>query len=339
MMQKLSNLNSNKNMVVAHPEEKMAQAKEWADTLIRTIDTTQGFTEMLGNNKYLKLEAWQLIAAFAGLSISTSTESLIEEGKFVGYKAIARLVDIKTGEDRGASADMLCRMDAKVQTGQYDQDGKHSAVVSMAQTRAAGKVVRMNYAFVALLGGFQPLTAEEITDEMREKAQVGNTIVQEAQKQGTVITQQTPVTTPDSTVSNSSLNSNISIDDSEFPCPLHNSDMQIKATNNKTGANYWGHKTPDGKYCNANEWDAETPKPEFINAWQQGLLNQLGNDGELISKCTGQPIAVWLQTIEDILSNDADSNKCYVCGSNADIVNKDEDGIAIDAFCLEHVPS
>ena len=93
------------DIVLAHPEEQMAQAKEWATTLIRTIDSNPKFTEMLGKNKYLKVEAWQMIAKFARLSIATTTEPIREKGEIVGYKSIARLVDMITGDDRGAAAE------------------------------------------------------------------------------------------------------------------------------------------------------------------------------------------------------------------------------------------
>ena len=332
MTQELS-LNTNKAMAV-HPEEKMAQAKEWADTLIRTIDSTKGFTEMLGNNKYLKVEAWQLIAAFAGLSIATTTEPVREKGEIVGYKAIAKLVDIQTGEDRGAAAEQQCRMDSDVQKGQHTVDKKHTAVMGMAQTRASSRVVRENYAFVALLGGFQPLTAEEITDDMRKNASADNSpLVQHAKKQGATV--EAVIITPEEPGENSSLNSTsvvTTVDDSSFSCPIHPNETQSKKTN-KAGATFWSHQQ-DGAWCAANDWNELYPREEIADAWSQMLITAIGDDHQLHLKCAGQPIGVWLQTVAETLAMDDAVEKCIVCGDNAEI--SAEDG---SWYCIEHDPS
>ncbi|KKM60012.1 hypothetical protein LCGC14_1546200, partial [marine sediment metagenome] len=47
-------------------------------------------------------------------------------------------------------------------------DAKHKACMSAAQTFATSKAYRMNFSYVAILAGFQPLPAEEVTDDMRE---------------------------------------------------------------------------------------------------------------------------------------------------------------------------
>ena len=45
--------------------------------------------------------------------------------------------------------------------------GKRNAVMSMAQTRATSKAFRLNFAFVAQLGGYQSLPWDEVTDQMK----------------------------------------------------------------------------------------------------------------------------------------------------------------------------
>lgn len=338
-------------IVELHPEEKMALHKEWSDTLLRTIETTAGFVEMLGKNKYLKVEAWQMIAGFAGLAVATTTEPVREKGEIVGYKATARLVDIYTGEDRGATAEQQCRMDSDVQKGQYTVDKKHTAVMGMAQTRASSRVIRQKFGFVALLGGFQALTAEEITDEMRASS---SPVVQHAKAQGATVVDVIPKTpapvhedqslnsksnggsaktTPDSSATLQ--HSSIEVSDEQFLCPLHDGEMQIKATNNKTGASYWGHKLSPSGYCNANNWDEETPKDEFIEAWSAQLEAELGHDRDIATQCANQPIKVWLQYMVNAKADDSLKEWCVVCGEEADSGEADDGSF----YCIEHNPS
>lgn len=325
------NPNTNTAIVEAHPEEKMAQAKQWADTLIRTIDTTQGFVEMLGKNRYLKVEAWQLIAKFAGLSIATTTQPVIEKGEIVGYKAIARLVDMVTGEDRGAAAEQQCRLDSDVQKGQYTLDKKHTAVMGMAQTRASSRVVRENYAFVALLGGFEPLPADEITDEMRKAG--SSPIVQHAQSQGANIVDVIPNTPANENIFDQepSLNSNVSytVSDDSFLCPLHDGETHTKKTS-KAGATFWSH--PDnGKWCAANEFNQNMPRPEIASAWAQNLIDEMGHDSNMLSECASKPIKDWLEFMVNAKSATMDEEWCQICGIKADV--QAEDGAW---YCIPH---
>tara|TARA_R110002020_G_scaffold137652_1_gene307020 strand:- start:273 stop:1286 length:1014 start_codon:yes stop_codon:yes gene_type:complete len=321
------------DIVLAHPEEQMAQAKEWATTLIRTIDSNPKFTEMLGKNKYLKVEAWQMIAKFARLSIATTTEPIREKGEIVGYKSIARLVDMITGDDRGAAAEQQCRLDSDVQKGQHTVDKKHTAVMGMAQTRASSRVVRENYAFVALLGGFEPLTAEEITDDMRIAG--SSPIVQHAQAQGANIVDVIPNTPANQNIFDQepSLNSNASytVSDDSFQCPLHEGEgtTQTKKTS-KAGAIFWSH--PDnGKWCAANEFNLSTPRPEIASAWAQNLIDEMGHDSNMLSECASKPIKDWLEFMINAKSATMDEEWCVICGIKADV--QAEDGAW---YCIPH---
>ena len=150
------------------PVEKVAQAREWSTALMDVVNSRGLYTEQNGN-KYLHVEAWELIGAFAGVRAETdSVEPISANDLIVGYQAKVVLVNTADGTRLGGGAIAMCGMDEFVTKGQKTQGAKHNSAMSMAQTRAVSKAFRMNFSYVAVLGGYAPTPAEEMPPE--EKA-------------------------------------------------------------------------------------------------------------------------------------------------------------------------
>lgn len=156
------------------PEDAIAQAKKWADALMRVVKETKIAVNISGR-EYLKVEAWQTLARFNYCWIDTEWTRDIkdEEGRVLGVEARARLMSLDTGQSLGG-AEGSCMMDEELETrdGQtVERWGDYYAVKSMAQTRAQGKVGRMAYAWVAVLAGYESTPAEEMTGVARASDQ------------------------------------------------------------------------------------------------------------------------------------------------------------------------
>ena len=150
-------------VVEVTPMQKVVQASEWADALMGVVNARQLYVEV-GGKRYLMVEAWELIGAFAGLRAETeSVEPVREDDRIVGYKAKVNLVETQTGQKRGGGAIALCGLDERVVKGQSSTGAKHNSAMSMAQTRATSKAFRLNFSYVASIGGYAATTAEEMT--------------------------------------------------------------------------------------------------------------------------------------------------------------------------------
>ena len=159
--------------VEATPAEQVAQFTEWADALMGVVESRKLYIDpKRTGKKYLMIEAWELIGAFAGLRAEPESVEPRrgDDGIIIGYDAKVVLVDIKTGEKRGGGAFALCGMDEDVVKGQKTNGAKNNACMSMAQTRA----FRLNFSYVVALGGYQPTPAEEMVnlkEETEEEAE------------------------------------------------------------------------------------------------------------------------------------------------------------------------
>ena len=143
------------------PKEVVAQNKERADALIQVVNQTESY-QRIGGKNYLMVEAWQLIGRFdSATAITAWSRPLVEDGEEIGQEA--RVEIWKHGEVVGG-AEMACGYDEFVCRGK-EGVSKKNAAKSMAQTRATSKAFRMVYSFVAVLAGYQPTPAEEMSLE------------------------------------------------------------------------------------------------------------------------------------------------------------------------------
>ena len=200
MEDKLVSLNKTTAMVTSTAHTN--QAKEWSESLMHIVDNAKDSNgkpvmyQYLSGTKFLKVEAWELIGKYAGVSAETEEiwELRNKQGNISGYRAKVVLVDKDTGQRVGGGAIMQSTIDENVAKGQYTQGGKESACLSMAQTRATSKAFRMNYSYIAVLGGYSSLPSEELTDEMQAGVSDVSDLVNHAVEQGAQIIESTPKT-------------------------------------------------------------------------------------------------------------------------------------------------
>jgi len=153
--------------VALGPEDVVANASLQARLLMDIVDKTKCY-QVINDKKYLQVEAWETIGAFNCVHAATDWVSpIIRSGETVGYDAKVSLVG-RDGMMMG-SAIMSCYFTENACKGKTG-DAKDKACKSAAQTFATSKAYRMNYSYIAILAGYQPLPAEEITEDMKTEA-------------------------------------------------------------------------------------------------------------------------------------------------------------------------
>ena len=147
------------------PQDVVANATVQAKLLMDIVEKTKCFT-VINEKKYLWVEAWETIGAFNSVhAVTESITPIIKDGATVGYDAKVNLVN-RDGLIVG-SAIMPCYFTENACKGK-EGDAKDKASKSAAQTFATSKAYRMNYSYVAILAGYQPTPAEEMTSEGTE---------------------------------------------------------------------------------------------------------------------------------------------------------------------------
>jgi len=131
---------------------------------------------MMNGEQYLEYEDWQTLGQFYAVTAITGEAVAVEIDGVKGAKATAKVVNLHTGEIIGGAEAYCMRDEPKWNTRpkyDYTDDGKKNRVgdepvpwfqlASMAQTRAGAKALRNRLAWVAVLGGYKPTPAEELT--------------------------------------------------------------------------------------------------------------------------------------------------------------------------------
>ncbi|MBV6343680.1 hypothetical protein HWQ67_19100, partial [Candidatus Magnetobacterium casensis] len=109
------------------------------------------------------MEAWETIGAFNRAHAETKEiKPIMKDGEVIGYEAHVQLW--RDGHVVGGAI-MPCYLTENCCRGKTGDD-KHKACMSAAQTFATSKAYRMNYSYVAILAGYQPMPAEEVTNDM-----------------------------------------------------------------------------------------------------------------------------------------------------------------------------
>lgn len=145
------------------PSEVVETATVQAKLLMNIVEQTKCYQEISGK-RYLQVEAWETIGAFNRTHAETENIApIVKDDKTIGYQARVQLW--KDGIVVGGAI-MPCYFTENCCKGK-EGDAKHKACMSAAQTFATSKAYRMNFSYVAILAGFQPLPAEEITDDMK----------------------------------------------------------------------------------------------------------------------------------------------------------------------------
>ena len=143
------------------PAEVVLTGREAAVQLQKIVNSRPKKLVM-GGKQYLFFEDWQTVGKFYGVTTKvTRTEELKEEGKLIGFLATA--VAIANGVEI-SGADAECTSD------ELNWKGKpRFQLRSMAQTRACAKALRNCLGWVAVLAGYEPTPAEEMSEDTVRK--------------------------------------------------------------------------------------------------------------------------------------------------------------------------
>jgi len=150
--------------IILSPGEVVEGATIQAKLLMDIVEKTHCF-QVIKDKKYLQVEAWETIGAFNRTHAETeSITPILRDNETIGYQAHVQLW--KDGVIVGGAI-MPCYFTENCCKGK-EGDAKHKACMSAAQTFATSKAYRMNFSYVAILAGYQPLPAEEVTEDMKE---------------------------------------------------------------------------------------------------------------------------------------------------------------------------
>lgn len=138
--------------------ELVHQATEYA-TALADVVRKQGLSVKISNREHVKVEGWTLLGSMLGVFPvldGSPTELRDEEGKLLGFEA---RVEARTmsGQVVGAAVARCLRDEANWKS------RDEYALLSMAQTRAAAKALRLPLGFVMSLAGFDATPLEEMT--------------------------------------------------------------------------------------------------------------------------------------------------------------------------------
>ena len=143
------------------PSEVVENASNQARILMDIVEKT-GCFQLIAKKKYLQVEAWETIGAFNQThAVTDSIRPILKENEIIGYEANVKLWK---GSMIVGGATMPCFFTENACQGK-EGDAKHKASMSAAQTFATSKAYRMNFSYVAILAGYEPTPAEEITGE------------------------------------------------------------------------------------------------------------------------------------------------------------------------------
>lgn len=162
------------------PQAIIAEARERAKAL-KDIVSKKEKPVIMNGEQYLEFEDWQTCGKFYGLTAKVvSTEPLDFNGGARGFKAKAVVVDNSTGIEVSAAEAICLNDEDKWSTrAKYESKNGHREKVgevpvpmfqlmSMAQTRACAKALRNVLAWVVVLAGYKPTTAEDLTGDEGE---------------------------------------------------------------------------------------------------------------------------------------------------------------------------
>ncbi len=136
------------------PEKVIERAEKVATAVARIIDKRKLYA-VINGRRYVQVEGWTTMGAMLG--VFPQAESAIEvlrDGKLVGYEAVS-IANTAGGRVVGRAI-MRCMMNERVA-----KNGEHAAM-SMAQTRAVSKALRLCLSWVMVLAGYEPMPAEEM---------------------------------------------------------------------------------------------------------------------------------------------------------------------------------
>jgi|TARA_B100001094_G_scaffold248066_1_gene245033 hypothetical protein len=142
-----------------NPKDFVAKSQEYASALVEVVEN-QNLFALIQGKKYVTFEGWQFLGSMLPTAITPQTEWTVEvkdenTGEVLGFKTRVVAKDVN-GNERGA-AESVCMYSESNWRG---KDANH--LMSMAQTRASSKALRMALSSIVKLAGFEPTPKEEM---------------------------------------------------------------------------------------------------------------------------------------------------------------------------------
>ena len=166
------------SLLVGSPGDRVIQATQIANALAPVITDKHLYTD-IGGKRHVWFEGWATLGALVGVfPITVETR---EDAEGAWARVEARTL---SGAVVGA-AEALCSRD---EPGKYGKPGRWAdapryAVLSMAQTRAGSKALRMPLGFIMQLAGFQATPAEEMDGVVSQRRNPKETDAERAELQ------------------------------------------------------------------------------------------------------------------------------------------------------------
>lgn len=176
----LQRIDQTRTVGIGAPDEILENAIVAAKALQRVVNQKKK-PVIFNGEQYLEFEDWQTCGQFYRYTVKTYEAMPVEVDGIKGAKARADLIDLQTGEVLGGAEAYCMRDEEKWNTRpKYEWagkgDGRHRIqtgteivpwfqLASMAQTRAGAKAFRNRLAWVAVLAGYRPTPAEEMTED------------------------------------------------------------------------------------------------------------------------------------------------------------------------------
>lgn len=156
------------------PKAVLAEAIKASKALAEVIAMKKN-PVVLNGEQYLEFEDWSTVARFYGVASRIVSTTPLEEFGFRGFAAVAEAVHLESGRIVGrAEAQCTDEEDRWNKRAKYDYvNGKRTKIgeekvplfqlKAMAQTRAGSRALKALFSWVAVLAGYNPTPAEEMT--------------------------------------------------------------------------------------------------------------------------------------------------------------------------------
>jgi len=145
------------SLLVGTPDDRVTQATQIANALAPVITGKHLYVDISGK-RHVLYEGWATLGALVGV-FPVTVETREDEGGAWARVEARTLAGAVVG-----AAEAVCSRD---EPGKYGKPGRWAdapryALVSMAQTRAGSKALRMPLGFIVTLAGFEATPAEEM---------------------------------------------------------------------------------------------------------------------------------------------------------------------------------
>lgn len=140
------------------PVEVIEKATAVADAL-KGVLAKQGLTSTISGRTFVRVEGWSTLASMLGVNaVCTRTEKLLNPDDGEASDGFLATVEARMADGRViGSADAICTRKEKTWKSRDDY-----ALLSMAQTRATSKALRIPLGFIVTLAGYETTPAEEM---------------------------------------------------------------------------------------------------------------------------------------------------------------------------------